>query len=124
MSLAHRRVLELRRPAHRWPTVRLLRFMPETRPRYIMTADGELGLVDRERRVAPREWTHDQKFDFYGPSLGSVAGSRDGRRTSTAKKFGTWPRWGVEPPLVDPTPEVRAWVKSRTIAWAKVRRAA
>jgi DNA repair protein RadD len=41
-------------------------FMPETRPRYVDTIDGDLGLVDRERRVAPQQWTEEQKLDFYG----------------------------------------------------------
>jgi DNA repair protein RadD len=35
------------------------------------------------------------------------------------EKFGTWPAWGVTASPIPPTPEVRAWVRSRDIAFAK-----
>jgi hypothetical protein len=34
------------------------------------------------------------------------------------EKFGDWPP-RRQPPAIEPTPEVRAWVKSRAIAWAR-----
>lgn len=37
------------------------------------------------------------------------------------EKFGTWPPWGAEPQPIPPTPEVRSWVRSRMIAYAKRR---
>jgi DNA repair protein RadD len=106
-------------------------FVPETRPRYVHTADGELGLIDRERRVAPHEWSHDQRLDFYG-QLVAIARERGYKAGWAAckyrDKFNQWPPWprGFSPPPVEPTPEVRRWVKSRIIAWAKsqARRAA
>jgi DNA repair protein RadD len=99
-------------------------FKPETRPRYVYAADGELGLIDRKRRVAPHEWTQAQKLDFFGQLI-AIAQERGWKPGFAAakyrEKFGTWPPWPRElvPPRVEPTPEVRAWVKSRAIAWAK-----
>jgi len=104
-------------------------FQPETRPRYVVTTDGELGLVDRERRVSPHQWSDDQRLDFYA-QLTAIAQERGYKSGFAAvkyrEKFKEWPPWprGFAPPPVDPTPEVRAWVKSRAIAYAKARRAA
>jgi len=99
-------------------------FMPETRPRYVVTADGELGLVDRERRVAPQQWSDDQRLDFFGQltAIQHERGYKPGWAACKYKeKFGNWPPWprGFAPSAVEPTPEVRRWVKSRAIAWAK-----
>jgi len=101
-------------------------FMPETRPRYVVTTDGELGLVDRGRRVHTREWTDDAKLDFYGQliAIARERGFKPGWAAHKYREFITFPRWGVEPRPVEATPEVRAWVKSRMIAWAKARSAA
>jgi DNA repair protein RadD len=40
------------------------------------------------------------------------------------EKFGAWPPWGAQPQPIDPTPEVRSWVRSRAIAYAKSRNVA
>jgi DNA repair protein RadD len=37
------------------------------------------------------------------------------------EKFGEWPPWGSAPQPIEPTPEVRSWVRSRQIAYAKRR---
>jgi hypothetical protein len=37
------------------------------------------------------------------------------------EKFGAWPQWGASPRPIEPTPEVRSWVRSRLIAYAKRR---
>ena len=37
------------------------------------------------------------------------------------EKFGTWPVWGSNPQPIPPTPEVRSWVRSRVIAFARSR---
>ena len=39
------------------------------------------------------------------------------------EKFGEWPAWGSTPQPIEPTQEVRSWVRSRVIAFAKSRRA-
>lgn len=104
-------------------------FMPVTPPKYVIAADGELGLISRERRVKAHEWTNDQKEDFYRQLLGYC--EQSGKKPGMAfykfqEKFkGEKPpfAWKSLPPL-DPTPEVSAWLKSRAIAWAKGRKAA
>jgi hypothetical protein len=53
--------------------------------------------------------------DFEDGELGLVD-----HQIRRAKKFGAWPRWGSSPQPIPPTPEVRAWVRSRLIAYAKV----
>ncbi len=40
------------------------------------------------------------------------------------EKFGTWPAWGVDVEPITPSAEVRSWVRSRNIAYAKSRAAA
>ena len=37
------------------------------------------------------------------------------------EKFGTFPPWGETPEPIPPTPEVRSWVRSRQIAFARSR---
>jgi len=39
------------------------------------------------------------------------------------EKFGAWPAWGAAPVPIAPSPEVRSWVRSRMIAYAKARSA-
>jgi DNA repair protein RadD len=36
------------------------------------------------------------------------------------EKFGTWPATGIADPI-EPSPEVRSWVRSRMIAYAKAK---
>ena len=43
--------------------------------------------------------------------------------TSTRKNSDAWPSWGALPEPIPPTPEVRSWVRSRLIAYAKRRSA-
>jgi hypothetical protein len=40
------------------------------------------------------------------------------------EKFGVWPPWDARPQPIEPTPEVRSWVRSRQIAYAKSRNVA
>ena len=35
------------------------------------------------------------------------------------ERFGTWPAYGAKPLPQAPSPEVRSWVRSRMIAYAK-----
>ena len=35
------------------------------------------------------------------------------------EKFGVFPAWGAAPEPIPPTPEIRSWVRSRNIAFAK-----
>jgi superfamily II DNA or RNA helicase len=97
-------------------------FYPPQRPKHVAHVNGDLGLVDRQRRVRPQDWSHDQRMDFWG-QLAGIAEERGYKAGWVAhkfkEKFGTWPPGRQAPAALDPTPEVRAWVRSRIIAWAK-----
>jgi DNA repair protein RadD len=85
--------------------------------------DGELGLIVGGR-------TNGQTYDgaararWHG-MLTYIAGERGYQRGWVAhkyrEKFGTFPAWGNAPSPIPPTPEVRSWVRSRQIAYAKAR---
>jgi superfamily II DNA or RNA helicase len=99
-------------------------FLPQRLPHGIIIGAGELGLVDRACRV---------KTDITDPAvqaqwlamLTHIAGERDYKPGWIAhkfkEKFGQWPPWGAKPPPIPPSQEVRSWVRSRQIAFAKGR---
>jgi superfamily II DNA or RNA helicase len=104
-------------------------FKPEPRPRYVATVDGDLGLVDRQRRAKPAEWDRAERQDFYQQLAGIAAEHPDWRDSWPSmkfkEKFGAFPPWAwrdLEPKA--PTTETRAWVRSRYVAWRKSREAA
>lgn len=98
---------------------------PVTKPRRVDVADGDLGEVNRDRSV--RGLPIDE-FSFYC-QLVSILEEKRQRNPAikpgwVAHKFkdrvGRWPPYGWQgmPPQI-PSPEVRAWVRSRDIAFAK-----
>jgi superfamily II DNA or RNA helicase len=104
-------------------------FKPEPRPRYVPHVDGDLGLVDRQRRVKPADWGPAERQHFYQQLAGIATEHPEWRPSWPSMKyrerFDEWPPWSwrdLEP--LEPTPEVRAWVRSRYIAWRKSREAA
>jgi DNA repair protein RadD len=102
-------------------------FLPQRLARGIVIGQGELGLVDDKRRV---------KTDISDPTvraqwhsmLAWIASERGYQRGwiehKYKEKFGAWPAWGAVAQPVPPSLEVRAWVRSRMIAYAKGRRSA
>jgi hypothetical protein len=101
-------------------------YLPQRAPRAVEVGEGELGLVDRSRRAKPNAYDPADRERWYGMLI-SVANER-GYKPGWAKhkyreKFGTWPPWGSVPTPLPPTPEVRSWVRSRQIAYAKRRSA-
>jgi DNA repair protein RadD len=98
-------------------------FLPQRPPRALVFADGDLGLVDRNRNVTtdlndpavPARW-HSM--------LAHIAAERSYQPGWIAhkyrEKFGAWPVTRY-PPLVEPSPEVLSWVRSRNIAYAKAK---
>jgi superfamily II DNA or RNA helicase len=102
-------------------------FLPQRPPRAVDYVDGDLGLVDRQRRV---------KVDINDPAvraqwhgmLAYIASERDYKPGWVAckfkEKFGAWPPWGAVAQQIPPSQEVRSWVRSRMIAFAKGRRSA
>jgi superfamily II DNA or RNA helicase len=102
---------------------------PETRPRYLEVADGDLGHVRRDRSV------HDLPQDeltFYRELKGIFIEKRcrnpsirPGYPASAFKaKTGRWPPrdWEHAAPI-EPSPKTRAWVRSQDIAYAKAMQA-
>ena len=103
-------------------------FLPKRPPRDVPFRDGELGRVDRERRVhghlydpATRQQWYAMLYAIeqqrgYKPDNGNKPGWA---RVNYKEKFGSWPPYGAVPVPIEPTPEVRSWVRSRLIAYAK-----
>jgi DNA repair protein RadD len=97
---------------------------PRTKGVAVDVIDGDLGLVQRDRRVIPTYVTDDERQRFYRQLLGIA--QRRGHSPGFAfykfqEKFaGAKPPWDWKalPPL-DPEPHIEAWVRSRQIAWAK-----
>jgi DNA repair protein RadD len=101
-------------------------WMPKPRARDVDIIDGELGLVQGGRAERPvydpraRERFHAMLFYIerergYRPKWA---------RANYRDKFGCWPPSWTDPAPIEPTPEVRSWVRSKMIAYAKRRRAA
>jgi superfamily II DNA or RNA helicase len=96
---------------------------PQSRPEAVEVIDGELGEVDRQRRVKAKVYAAEEKLTFYRQLLwiARSRGWKDGWAAHKHKeKFGTWPSRPPHSvtPLV-PDEAVRAWVRSRDIAYAR-----
>jgi DNA repair protein RadD len=100
-------------------------FFPEhERPKPIVAAEGELGLVEGDAAnviaLDPQERLH------WHAMLVSIGAERDYKPGWAAvqykEKFGNWPpRYYGVPEPVEPTPEVLRWVKHKQIRYAKSR---
>jgi DNA repair protein RadD len=100
-------------------------FFPQRPPRNVSFLDGDLGLVDRKSRSARVISDPDERMRWLGmlTSIGAERGYKQGWAAYKYKeKFGTWPPAKVAP--IPPSPEVRSWVRSRDIAYAKARQKA
>jgi superfamily II DNA or RNA helicase len=82
-------------------------------------AEGELGLLDRNRVARPIR--HDEldrhRFHCQLAHIGRERGYQPGW-AAHRERFGAWPEARNPEPL-PPDEAVRAWVRSRAIAWAK-----
>jgi DNA repair protein RadD len=97
-------------------------FLPQRPPRAVPVRPGELGLVDAARRAhaapnSPEMRAHWHAMFAY---IANERGYKPGWIYWKYKeKFGADPpSWGAPAPI-PPTPEVRSWVRSRVIAFAK-----
>ena len=95
-----------------------------TKGKSVDVIDGDLGIVNRDRRVIPTYEAADQRRRFYLQLLGIA--ERRGYSPGFAfhkyrEKFGgEKPPWSWKSlPPIDPEPHVEAWVRSRQIAYAK-----
>jgi superfamily II DNA or RNA helicase len=96
-------------------------WQPQRRAQSVEFTDGELGLVIGRKANAP-EYTAEDRQRWHG-MLAHIANERDYKPGWVAhqykSKFGTYPpQWGLPKPIT-PTQEVRSWVRSRQIAYAK-----
>jgi len=101
--------------------------LPQRPPRAVEIEDGDLGLVDGARRANGKAYDPAERERWHA-MLAWIAAERGYKPGWTAykfkEKFGAWPPWGSTPSPMSPTPEVRSWVRSRMIAYAKRRGAA
>ena len=89
--------------------------------------DGDLGLVDGTRHANGRTYDAVERARWHA-MLAHIGEERGYKRGWVAhkfkEKFGAWPTWGISPQPMPPTHEVRSWVRSRMIAYAKERQSA
>lgn len=94
---------------------------PKAKAKAVEFVDGDLGEVARDRKVAAYNASLDQKREWHAMLawIGEEKGYRRGWAAHKFKdKFGSFPVDRFIDPA-PPTPEVRSWVKSRQIAYAK-----
>jgi hypothetical protein len=83
--------------------------------------EGDLGLLDRRKRVTPAYVTQEERDQFFQELvwIARDRGYRDGWASHKFKeKFGDWPRNNLAVPRV-PSQATRSWVLSRQIAYSK-----
>ena len=101
-------------------------FLPQRPPSNVFVADGELGLV-QGGRANGQTYDAETRARWHGMFV-YIAEERGYQRGWIAhkyrEKFGTFPDWSGTPWPIPPTPEVRSWVRSRQIAYAKSRQGA
>jgi DNA repair protein RadD len=102
-------------------------FLPQPAARRVEFDDGELGIVDRSRRAHGNIYDPAERARWHA-MLAYIASERGYKPGWVAhqykEKFKSWPPWGQSPRSIPPSPEVRSWVRSRMIAFAKRRGAA
>jgi superfamily II DNA or RNA helicase len=97
---------------------------PRPKAASVDIVDGDLGLVQRDRRIIPNYTTDDERRHFYRQLLG-IAQQRGYSPGFAFFKFqekfgGIKPAWSWKSlPPAEPEPHVEAWVRSRQIAYAK-----
>jgi DNA repair protein RadD len=97
-------------------------YLPQRPAEAIVFAEGDLALVDRQRRRAQLISDPDERMRWYAELLW-IEQERGYKRGYAwhkyQEKFGTKPQGYLEPR--EASFEVLAWVRSRNIAWAKAR---
>ena len=96
-------------------------FKPTPPPRHVPVIDADLALVARNRSTVSRFYSPAEQ-EVWRQMLTAIAierGYKPGWISHKYKeKFGNWPPYGSVTPL-PPSAEVRSWVRSRQIAYAK-----
>lgn len=95
--------------------------LPQRAPKAIVFQDGELARVDRKQRRAQRYADPNERIVWQG-MLAHIAKERGYKAGWVShkfkEKFGQWPAAREIRPI-EPSAEVRSWVRSRAIAFAK-----
>jgi DNA repair protein RadD len=98
-------------------------FFPQRRPDLIIFREGELSRVNRRTRRSASACDPNERMRWHG-MLTHIAGQRGYKPGWIARKFkekfGMWPPVGGVTPI-EPSREVKSWVRSRDIAYAKAR---
>jgi superfamily II DNA or RNA helicase len=96
-------------------------FLPQRPARPIPIRDGELGLVTNGRaHSTPADPETRQRWHSMLTHIARERGYKPGWIAHKYKeKFGAFPNWHANPDPIPPSPEVRSWVRSRQIAYAK-----
>jgi DNA repair protein RadD len=101
-------------------------FVPTRPPKHLSVVDGDLGLVARNRGVVAHH-ASPAEMDSWHRQLAFIAAERGYKSGWVAhkfkEKFGIWPAARTVSPEA-PKPEVRSWVRSRQIAYAKAQQRA
>jgi superfamily II DNA or RNA helicase len=98
-------------------------FMPRRPAEYIRIQDGDLGLVTGASAKAP-VYDPAERAQWHAmlTAIADEKGYKPGWIAHKFKeKFGLFPPWGSKPQPISPSAEVRSWVRSRMIAFAKAR---
>lgn len=94
---------------------------PERKGKPVDFLDGDLTEIKRGKRAKKRVYTHEEKRSWFSQlvRIGYERGYKNGWASNKYReKFGVWPT-SKPGPAAEVSPEVRSWVKSRQIAWAK-----
>jgi hypothetical protein len=97
---------------------------PQRKAEAFEVSDGELAHLQRDRTAWPPQRTAAEKTSWHAQLrwIGRERNYKDGWPAAMYReKFASWPaapKWNPPEPEM-PTPEVRAWVRSRQIAYAK-----
>jgi hypothetical protein len=99
-------------------------FKPSPPPKYIVAADADLARVNRDRNSVGVFFGPEERAEWHA-MLAHIADEHGYKPGWTAhkfkEKFGMFPPWGASPAPIEPSHEVRSWVRSRIIAYAKGR---
>jgi DNA repair protein RadD len=97
-------------------------FLPQRPPRAVSFLDGDLALVNGSRHATSKVYDPEERERWHAMLI--YIGDERGYKAGWAahkyrEKFGLFPAWGASPEPIPPSPEVRSWVRSRMIAFAK-----
>lgn len=96
-------------------------FLPKRRADPVIFREGQLARVDHQTRTAEGRYGPEEKIRF----LGQLTAIQQQYKRKPGWIFHSYvAKFGERPPVyrvdpMPPTPEVRAWVRSRDIAWRK-----